>query len=422
MSRSRSAFASLVPLGTAGLLLAACAGKVLSLGGNGNDAGSQSQPVSQSVAPNDVSGAVGSCLAGWAHPNICCSAGPNTASSCVTYPDAPFTQCPEGMTTYPDPRSCCDYEVLNNWGCLPTASPSDPGVGVSSASGSASGGTSGSTGSASGGSGGSSGGGNVVGSGPSSGGSCTLPCPPGQYSLPNNPGECCSSDGHGGGGCSSPPSCACACASNEPCPPCSCDSPTPTTPVCPACPPGWQTPQGDPTLCCAESDNVIECFSQAGSEGWSSGSGGVIVGHAADAGAPGSGEVCTPGQKVRCNDCSVPPGDTRIWTGWIQCSADGTSFIGGCVDCAPESGGTSDGGAPVAIDCGGSSAGPDGGGGACSCGGQISGHNYSVDCEPSTNLCACTIDNDAPVKTFPDNGNTCSDPSALFAACGFPKV
>jgi hypothetical protein len=202
-------FLSLVPLG-AGVLLAACNGKVLSLGTN------STPPLL--VYPADVSGTVTACGANAAHPNVCCTVAAGQDPSCVTYPEAPFTQCESAATTYPDPRSCCP---LDGGSC--TAPPSSPlvaGLG-----------------------GGSSGGGApscTYGCPPPG---CDYTCPPGLYVPPNPDGiECCTADNA-------------LCSFG--------DGPPP--PECPACPAGWQVPQGEPALCCmTDGIGAIECFSQAG--------------------------------------------------------------------------------------------------------------------------------------------------------------
>jgi hypothetical protein len=228
------------------LVLAACSGKVLSLGTNST--------ASQEVAPSAVSGSVAACADGSAHPNVCCTAGPNQAGSCVVYPQAPFTPCDPGATTYPDPRSCCSLDGSGTCSAPPA------------------GGTSG---------GGSAGGGSSVGSGGggSGGTGCSYACPPGWYS-PDSSGTCCQTDSSGAttctasggvdfGGPACSGSCTCpACPDDSgTCPPCSCPPPgsCPTPPTaCGSCPPGWQSPQGQPDLCCTtDANGVIECFSQA---------------------------------------------------------------------------------------------------------------------------------------------------------------
>jgi hypothetical protein len=189
--------ASFAALGVSVALLAACDAQKLSLGTNTQF---------ESLTPAEVTGTVSACGANAAHPNVCCTAGPNEETSCVAYPDAPFKPCPGNATAYPDPRSCCP---------LDGASPCTPVVD----------------------------GGGLARSGAAV---CNNACPPGWYVPvpPDSVGfECCESVGnwtecHGG--------------------------PSPSAP-CPACPQGWQVPQGAPERCCkSDPTGVIECFSQAG--------------------------------------------------------------------------------------------------------------------------------------------------------------
>jgi hypothetical protein len=313
--------ASLGTLCAGTLVLAACAGKTLSLGTNSTQ--------SQEVAPSQVSGAVPPCGQGSAHPNVCCTAGPNQAGSCVVYPESPFTQCDSSATTYPDPRSCCPLDGSGTCSTPP-----------------------------------SSGGGSSGGGGGSSGGSCAYSCPPGWYTPAGAAdGTCCQTDGQGntacagggggpgGGVCTGP--CACPDCDSGNCPPCDCP-PTAcqTPPSCGACPPGWQTPQGQPDLCCmTDPSGDIECFSQAGPGGG--------ISETADAG-PSTG---------------------------VACSGSGSA---------------------------------DGAVGPCECSGQVNGHTYAVSCDSATNLCTCIVDDGAPTTSFPGNGDSCGQTSALFTACGFP--
>jgi hypothetical protein len=314
------------PFGTlcaATLVLGACTGKVLSLGTN--------KTQSQEVAPSQVSGPVGACGSGAAHPNVCCSAGPNQSGTCVVYPDAPFTQCGSGATTYPDPRSCCPLDGSGNCSSPPPVDDAGPP------------------------------------SGGSGGGSCAYACPPGWYTPPNATGnECCQTDSSGNtlcagsaggapGSCGSGCTCTACTDDSGPCPPCNCPPPTPcpSPPVCGTCPPGWQNPQGQPDLCCTtDASGTIECFSQAG-----------------------------------------PPGPPPVG-----------------IDAGP---------GPTPTACSGSGS-TDGALGPCGCQEQTGGHTYAVNCDPGTNVCACTVDNGAPTTTFADNGNTCGDSKALFTSCGFP--
>jgi hypothetical protein len=269
------------------LVLAACTGKVLSLGTNTTGA--------QEVAPSEVGGSVPPCSGGSAHPNVCCTAGPNQAGTCVVYPGAPFTQCDNGTTTYPDPRSCCPLDGSGNCSSPPS----------SSGGGGSSGSSGGSTGSG-------------------SGGSCAYACPPGSYSMSNSFGtECCQTDSNGGTSCSGGGSagssssggtpgqggsscggvCACPACPDDggACPPCSCPPPPSggcPPPTCGACPPGWQAPQGAPDLCClTDSSGNIECFSQAVPPGQISGG---SDGGPAQTGATCSGTASTDGAIGPC--------------------------------------------------------------------------------------------------------------------------
>jgi hypothetical protein len=143
------------------------------------------------------------------------------------------------------------------------------------------------------------------------------------------------------------------------------------TPACPACPSGWQVPQGgDPGLCCTtDANGVIECFSQAGPPGVPNGSG-----------SEDGGISTTP------------------------------------IDAGP---------APTGGACDGEIS-ADGGVGPCGCQEQVGSQTYAFNCDPSTNLCTCTINNGAPTSSFTQS-NVCNDPNisqdstALFAKCGFPQ-
>jgi len=323
-------------LGAGAFVLVACSGKVLT----GSD---NAQLVSVDSAI--VSGAVTACGAGYAHPNVCCTAGPEAAAACGNYPSAPFHQCDTGSTTYPDPRSCCPLDANGNciapppvttpvpatcaYACPPGWFVPGPGVNVppSYGTGSGSGGSAvacdpstgvcaGTTGSGSGsgtdygsgsgtyygsgsgtdygsGSGTDYGSGSGSDYGSGSGSSSNLP-----YILS---GTCCQNDGSGDLVCATAAdegsSCACACPSNGPCPPCDCDAGAPPAPLtgCGACPAGWSVPDGEPDQCCRQDPNgVIDCFSQAISpvqvgSGSGSSSGGTVV--AVDA---GSAPTCAP--------------------------------------------------------------------------------------------------------------------------------
>jgi hypothetical protein len=204
--------ASLAALGAGGVLLAACDGKVLSLG-------TDSQPVSAS----DVSGTITPCDANAAHPNVCCG-NPGPDPSCVTYPDRPFTPCDSNATTYPDPRSCCPFD--GGRCTAPAPIPLDAGFAVS-------------------GSGIISPGGYVA--------SCTTcpptgcyTCPPGYYSMPNiaDGVACCLNDVSAAEGCVGV-----------------------GAPLwCPMCPSGWPMQGNVGDICCrTDPSGASECFSQAAS-------------------------------------------------------------------------------------------------------------------------------------------------------------
>ena len=207
----------------AALALVACAGKDLSLGSNTT----QAQPVSASA----VSGTVTACPVGLAHPNVCCAAAPGVAASCQDYPTAPFTACPSGLATYPDPRSCCPLDGTGGCVTPPPPPPLDAGGGPDAGGG--------------------------------GGGGCGNLCPPGWYvppgpdASPDPATYCCQATSSGDTLCVAhppatvAPNCAvCACpaciAEDGAACPCTCPEPDPTCnpSTCPACPPGWTRPGG----------------------------------------------------------------------------------------------------------------------------------------------------------------------------------
>jgi hypothetical protein len=295
-----SQFLTASTFGAGALLLAACAGKVVDVPGGG------SPPPLEGVSLSEINTPIVACAGGYAHPNVCCEAGPGKAASCGVYPGAPFQPCDPSSTTYPDPRSCCPIDGSSN--CVAPSPTPDPLPSPS----------------------------------------CGYTCPPGQYQPEGSlAGTCCFTDGDliacsgssgsgggsGGGGagfvdggvgvvtvdagvsfavdasvgvdiavdggcavtCACPacpegeacPLCECpdlppctptpapvppiacgcpACIEGEVCPPCDCGTPPPPVnppPICNACPSGWQVPAGEPYLCCNEgASGVIACFSQ----------------------------------------------------------------------------------------------------------------------------------------------------------------
>jgi hypothetical protein len=298
--------------------LAACSGKV-SIGHNGT--------TMQPLDPTAVSSMVAeACPAGSAHPNVCCTAAPGQQTSCGTYPDAPFEACDKGSQTYPDPRSCCSLDGAND--CTPagggsastSTSSSGPGVVMS---GSASASTAGAPSPA------------------VSGSACAYACPIGYYVPANpSPGECCASLGAGAVECFGMASSA------------------GQTSACPACPSGWQVPEGEPGLCCQdEPDGMIECFSQA-----------VPPALAPSTVAP------TPASSFACGGSAAVAGP------------DGGPAVGGCV-----------------------------------CKGTVSGHVYGLNCPSGGGACACTVDDVSVGQVSPGSGG-CTDQSssALLQQCGFP--
>ncbi len=351
--------ATLGALGASATLVLACSGKV----SNGK-VSTTSQPVSIGA----ISGTPGECPSGSAHPNACCDAPAGQAASCVTYPNAPFTQCASGATTYPDPRTCCPLD--GNGDCAaPPPPPADDGgsgsggsctypcpVGWYVATGPVpvtnGGGTSGGGSSGAGSSSSSSSGGDSNGGAPGDGVTCC-------QTNPDGSGECMGSGGSGGGGCT------CACPSCDPdagecppCPPCDCPPPTPTpTPSCGQCPPGWQVPQGDPLLCCETNpDGTISCFSQ---------------------GVP-----------------PPPPGEPS------DAGPAPTSCFGG-------GGGGEDGSTFT----------------QCGCSETVNGTDYTVTCTDPGATCSCSTggSNGTTSGPVPEPSTQCNDVSALFAACGFPQ-
>ena len=104
--KRRALLISSVTLAVAAAGAVACSGQVVGLGTD--------QEAFTAVAPSAVlpaSGAQLGCGWGWAHPNVCCLAGPGDfpglASPCAEPPSDPFLACPLSMTTYPDPNRCC---------------------------------------------------------------------------------------------------------------------------------------------------------------------------------------------------------------------------------------------------------------------------------------------------------------------------
>jgi hypothetical protein len=213
---------ALSPMAAVIALAVACGAKVeVTLGTNSVQ--------SAEVAPASVSAAPTQCGSGSAHPNVCCTAGPNTLATCRAYPGEPFRPCDPDTTTYPDPRSCCDLD-RGQCGSPPLAPPPAPA------------------------------------------GQCVYGCPIGWYAvapITSTSGACCS-------GPSSDPRAPRGCfgwgTAGSPLPP-SLSSMTPVdagaSGFCDyVCPDGWQplTPSA-PDICCRstglEGGLELECFDQA---------------------------------------------------------------------------------------------------------------------------------------------------------------
>lgn len=343
--------------GAGTVLFLACGGTV-----SNGAVGSTSEPVSVGA----VSGPVTACASGNAHPNVCCESGPGQAAACIVYPDAPFTPCASGSTTYPDPRSCCPIDGSGGCAPPPPPPPNDAGAGSGGTCGytcpvgwyspPAQPGSGAPTGTGTGtgnGSGGSTGSGTGTGSGGSGG---------------SSGGGCCQVDSSGAENCSGSsgtgPSCVCNCPACDPeggaCPPCACNCPPepPPPPTCDACPPGWQTPDGEPLLCCETApDGTINCFSQG-----------------------------------------VPPPPTPT-----PQPAGGTCFASG--------------GAPGTADASTTT--------QCGCSESVNGTYYTVTCTDPGGTCTCSEGSSGPgggTMGSPVNepSTACNDMDALFSACGFP--
>src|ERR1700729_319007 len=60
---------------------------------DGSSATGCTPPGSVPVAQTLLDGGVPSCAPGYAHPNVCCAAGPNRPTTCTEDPSAPFRPC-----------------------------------------------------------------------------------------------------------------------------------------------------------------------------------------------------------------------------------------------------------------------------------------------------------------------------------------
>jgi hypothetical protein len=173
---------------TALAALAACGGRVVSLGTTGM----------MSMSLDELTGNVPFCAVGAAHRNACCHAGAGGDAECGIYPRSPFHSCDPEWTTYPVPVTCCDLADPTQCGAPPAAPPSPPP------------------------------------------GRCVYDCPPG-YSDDDLSGNCCQGGSSSNGTSSQewalciPSETIAAGASST-----TCDY---------ACPPGWQKSSNAPDVC-----------------------------------------------------------------------------------------------------------------------------------------------------------------------------
>ena len=399
------------PLALAMPLFGCLGGREVSIGANA----AQLSSVDPATVTAPSSG-VPACSTGAAHPNVCCSAGPGSASKCGVYEGAPFHECDTGYKTYPDPRSCCDLADPSKCAAPPPPPPTPPpscgyycppgwytngdaccrtdanGAGECFAStwSTGVGGTS---------------------TTPSSGGSAPPKAPPGWGSdagAPNpsdasSPPSCDPSTGpcacgeilpltpdggapngaqaDAGSGCTPlnpPPACdpslPCGAGASEPpclilpdgggsCPPpplpSCCTAPPP--PSCDqACPDGWKQAQGTPDVCCQSApDGTFSCFSQA------------------------TGPVGAPPSSIDDGGISVAPTPA---------------------DAGP---------APTSRACGGAA-----NGSSCGCTGTINGVDYAMNCSSTSGSCTCSVN--GAMQTYAAT-NPCASPDASWTTlCKFP--
>jgi hypothetical protein len=128
---SRAFSRSLAALGLAGASsIVACGGHTVSLGNNNGDSADALKSIDPVTATaninNSSSSASGACPAGFAHPNICCDAATDVASTCGEWTLDPFRACNSGWTTYPNAFLCCN--LADPTDCTPT--PADAGASV----------------------------------------------------------------------------------------------------------------------------------------------------------------------------------------------------------------------------------------------------------------------------------------------------
>ena len=362
-------------------VVAACGGKVVSIGNNQADLAK--------VDPTTFTANVTSCPAGFAHPNICCEGGMDTPSTCGAYLNAPFRPCDSGWQTYPNAAECCSLD--------------DPAKCVAPTR---------------------SGTGNFGGG---YGGSCNWACPPGWWpeaskDLPSTP-PCVPS------------------ANGSKCPP---PAPTSNSGTCcqmlssggTVCQ-GWAVDSTYPSTCTlpqptpppiydagVPSDGGAYDSGDSG-PGYDAGFGGYDAGpYDCDGGLGGYGGG-TIGQS-----CSCPEGfNASNAEGDVCCRGlnDGTTECFSVANGGPSTGngssGSGGGSLPPSVGSGSPNAGPTcagttgtNGSATCSCEAALNNKKETMDCSGSPVKCTCMVDG-AVTKSFVATSTTCS--SADWAQCGF---
>ena len=372
-----SAFASLP-------VIAACGGKVVSIGNNQADL--------VKVDPTTFSANITSCPAGFAHPNICCEGGKDTPSTCGAYFNAPFRPCDSGWQTYPNAAECCSLD--------------DPSKCVAP------------TGSGIGNLGGPSGG----------GGSCNWACPPGWWpettkGVPETP-PC---DPRANGGKCPPPApsynsgscCQLLSSGGTVCQGWAVDNVYPSTCTLPQPTPPPIYDAGLPS-----DGGVYDSGDSA--PGYDGGLGGYDAGpYGCDGGLGGYGGGGPVGLGCACPDgfkASSAEGDVccrGLNDGTTECFsvANGGPSTGGGVSgtggSLPPGVGNAPSSPPRA--CSGTAS-TSGSGATCSCEGALNSKRQTMDCAGTPVKCTCTVDGTV-TTSFITTSATCSD--ADWAKCGF---
>jgi hypothetical protein len=370
-----SAFASMP-------VVAACGGKVVSIGNNQADLAK--------VDPTTFSANITSCPAGFAHPNICCEGGMDTPSTCGAYLNAPFRPCDSGWQTYPNAAECCSLDDPSK--CV---APTSSGVG------------------------------NIGGPRGNGGGSCNWACPPGWWpeatkGVPETP----SCDPSANGGKCDPPGPSYNSGS-------CCQMLSSGGTVCQ----GWGFDNSSPSTTCAvplPSPPPIYDAGPASDGGvydsgpsYDAGFGGYDGGpYDCDGGIGGYGGGGPVGQSCACPDgFKASSAEADVCCRGIN---DGTTECFSVANGGPSSsgGGSGNGSVPPSIGgqpsgpraCGGSAGSTTGASATCSCEGSLNGKRQAMDCSGTPVKCTCTVDSTV-TTSFTTTSATCSD--ADWTKCGF---